>query len=228
ALVAARREAGRDLGVGTVHPPPGHADLTPRARGFYDEHPRDVEADERVEVEAVETERAVAHHADDAAAEAGGADAESVPRPDAQAAEGPRVEPVTRPVHAQDARYRGDDVAAVSDHHRVLVQYAVELRAEPVVMDRRGVGLDLGAVGVPPCRLDRTEVLEPGGTISLRRCRCVGQRAEHRRAVPDDGGVRDAVSAQLAGVTVNVDQLSLPEAPIAKAEVERRPDDADD
>ena len=83
-------------------------------------------------------------------------------------------------------------------------------------------------MGVPPCRLDRTEVLEPGGAVSLRRSHAFGERAQHRRAVADDRRVRDAVPAELARVAVNMDQLPLPETAIAKAEVERRPDDADD
>ena len=58
-----------------------------------------------------------------------------------------RVEPVAGPVHAQDAGHRRDHVAAVADHHRVRVEYAVELGAEAVVVDGGGVRPELGASG---------------------------------------------------------------------------------
>ena len=117
-LVAARREAGRDLRVRAVHPDLRYPDLAPCAVVPDHQDGRDVEADERVEVEPVETEGAVAHHAHDRAAETGRADPDRVAGPDAETPERSRIEPVAGPVDAQDARHGGNDVPAVPDHHR--------------------------------------------------------------------------------------------------------------
>ena len=130
---------------------------------------------------------------------------------------------------AEDARHRGDDVAAVADHDGVLVEHPVELGAEAVVVDRRGVGLDLGAVLVPPRRLGRAQALEPRrAAVAAALSTPSGERAEHGGAVADDRGVRDAVPAELARVAVDVDQLARAEPAVAEPEVERRPDHADD
>ena len=126
------------------------------------------------EVEPVEAEGPVAHHADDPSAEPRLVHPDRVPGADAEAAERAGVEPVPRPMDAEHPRDRRHDVAAVSDHDRVLVEHAVELGPEPVVVERRRVGLDLVSVRIPPLRLRRAEALEPcpalvGGPLDGRR-----------------------------------------------------------
>ena len=97
------RQTRRDLRIGAVHANLRDADLAPRTVVAHDEHRRDREAHERVEVQPVEAEGAVAHHAHDLLAEAGRTDADRVAGADAEAPEGAGVQPVPRPVDAEDA-----------------------------------------------------------------------------------------------------------------------------
>ena len=96
------------------------------------------------------------------------------------------------------------------------------------MVDGRGIGLDLGAMPLPPGRLRGAEALEPRRAAVARALDRSGERTEHGGAVTGDRGVRDAVPAELARVAVDVDQLARPEPPVAEPEVERRPDHADD
>ena len=64
-VVAARREPRRDLALVPEDPDLRDADLAPGGIVADDEHRRDREADERVEVEAVQAERAVPEDADE-------------------------------------------------------------------------------------------------------------------------------------------------------------------
>ena len=91
------------------------------------------------------------------------------------------------------------------------------------MVERRGVGLDLGAVPAPtrrpPPRAARSSHdarPSPGGATS-------GERLEHEPAVAGDRDVGNAVPAELAWVAVDVDQLGCSEPPVAEAEVERAP-----
>ena len=228
-VVRRGREAGRDLRVGAVDPDLRNADLAPcRVVPDHDDD-RKVEAGQRVELEAVQSERAVTRDDDDLLRGRRGLDAERVRRPDAETAERTGIEPVAGTVDAQDARDRRHDVAAVADHDGAGIEDAVELGAEPVVVDRCGLRLDLDPVLVPPRRLGLAEAGEPCLPVGSAVLHRVGEDAQHRRAVADDPGLGRSVTPDLGRIGVDVDELRVRrEAAEAEAKVERRSDHADD
>ena len=226
-VVPGRREVDRDGGVVAVDPLLRDPDLAP-ARVISDhEHRGKPETHERVELEAVQPERPVARDDDHLLVRLRGLDPERVGRPDAEAAERAGIQPMPRPVHAQHPRDGCHDVAAVPDHDRPRIEHLVEDLPEPVMVQGRGLRLDLRAVGLPPGGLRLAQPLEPG-VVRPSRLDAVRQDPQHRRAVADDPRVRRAVAPELPRVAVDVHELRVAEAPELEPEVERRPDDAND
>src|SRR5512145_3374537 len=86
-VVAARGEARRDLAFVAVDPDLGDADLAPSGVISDHEDGREAEAGQRLELETVQAEGAVARDDDDLLRGLGGLHAERVGRADAEAAE---------------------------------------------------------------------------------------------------------------------------------------------
>ena len=113
---------------------------------------------------------------------------------------------MARLVDAQHARDGCDDVAPVANHDRVRIEHPIELRAKAVMVDGRGVGLDLGAMLVPPGLVRFPQGAEPRFPL-VAGLDAVGEDAEHCGAVAADPGIGRAVPAELRRVGVDVDEL---------------------
>ena len=98
------------------------------------------ETHERVEVEAVEAEGSVAVHHQHALARVDDARRHAEAGAHAKRPERARPHELRRPVHRQHLRREADDVAAVADDGRVLVDELRDLVAEAQRVDRVGVG----------------------------------------------------------------------------------------
>src|SRR2546427_10985313 len=82
---------------------------------------------------------------------------------------------------------------------------------------------------VPPRPLSLAQPLEPRLAVDADVLDAVREYSKHRCAVADDPRIRSTVASELARIGVNVHELRvLGEAAEAEAEVERRPDYADD
>src|SRR5262249_56715844 len=93
--------------------------------------------------------------------------------------------------------------------------------------ESQACGLELVAVRVPPAALGIAERLEP----RLAARSWADERPEsleHEPAVACDRNVRNAIPAQLARVSVDVDQRRRGELAVPEPEVERGTGDADD
>src|SRR5262249_26434417 len=157
---------------------------------------RHPEANERVELEAVEAEGTVSGDDDDLLLGLCSLHAEREGRPDAEAAERARVEPVAGTVHAQHAGDRGHDVAAVPDHDRPRIEHLVERLPEAVMVDRCRLGVDLRAVLVPPRTLDLAQPPQPRLAVDANVLDAVREDPENGAAIADDTGIGGAVASE--------------------------------
>ena len=228
-VAAVVAQHARDDAVLAVHRPLADGDLTPLPVVADDGDDRDVEADESVEVEAVEPERAVAVDHDDALVRVDGVDRHAEASADAERAEGARIVPLPRQVHRQDLRRVRDDVAAVADDDRVVVDEAGDVGAEAERVDR------IAVAGHPLFHLRARLVLllakagEPLGVVGLGAGQLGGRCFEEGAGVGLDRDVDVVVAAEFRRVGIDLDQLRLGVEALAvgEAEVYRRADDHD-
>ncbi len=78
----------------------------------------------------------------------GDARGHGVPHARTKAPVGTRVEPAPGLVGLDELAGVGHEVTAVADHHRVAVEAPPQLAVDPRRVDRVGVGLQFGALGL--------------------------------------------------------------------------------
>src|SRR6266404_859596 len=234
AVVAREIELGRDRALLAIELHLAAADLHPRRVVADDADDVDLLPHAGLELHAVQAEGAVAVHDEHVAVRPRELRRHRVSGTDAERAERARIEPLTDLGDAEHRRRGRDEVAAVADDDRVLVEHVVDRLAEPQRVDRRGVRRHLRQHLLEACRFLDPQLAHPFAHGAAAAGRAARERRELRHDEPrvaDDADVDVAVAADLAAVEVDLDELRLriqvARPPVAETEVERRTEDQD-
>src|SRR5438270_6907481 len=230
-VVARRRKQRRGALLRTEELHLGQADLSPGGVISHHAHHRQLEAQRRLEVHAVQSERAVALDDEDGTAGVQKLRGDRERRTHSQAPERPRIEPSSRAAELDPLRRDRDPVSAVRDEHAVArrASHVVQLPGEPEVVDRLLIAVLQLPLPLGFRRLALPERGEPIAALATGSERRLDLREDAAR-IAHDAHVDRAVAADLGCIGIDLHDLRrLAETgAVAEAEIERRADHDDD
>ena len=223
-------ETGANDAVLAVHALLSDQDLAPLAVVPHHGDHGQVEAHQRIEVEAVEAEGAVSVHHQHLllGMHILGGDAKAGAH--AQGAQRAGAHELAGEVDWQYLRRKPDDVAAVADDDGVLIDERGHVVAEAQGMDGYRVGVDPALAKLGYLRLAVAQPLEPLVVLRFAVAQLAAQLLEQRARVALKADVELPVAAELRRVDVDGDDLCLfvDTAPEGEAEVHGHADEDGD